>query len=195
MRHKFKKKKLTLIQEKLEIRKKLIEKRKNLSEITKSQWSEKILDKLRKEKDFLKAKNILFYLPIKGEVNLTKLTDYIKKDQKIYLPAIKNDEIVIKEFKSSSNLKEGKYLCLEPKHEKISKEEILDLALIPGIAFDKKGNRIGFGKGYYDKLLKKINCLKIGIAYQFQILKKIPTEKHDQKVNKIITEQKIISTN
>jgi 5-formyltetrahydrofolate cyclo-ligase len=67
------------------------------------------------------------------------------------------------------------------------------LIIVPGIAFDKQGYRIGHGKGYYDRLLKNVSILKIGFAFNLQILEKIPSEKHDIKINKIITESEIMS--
>jgi 5-formyltetrahydrofolate cyclo-ligase len=63
--------------------------------------------------------------------------------------------------------------------------------LVPGTAFDSSGHRIGYGKGYYDRLLKKTTSSKIGIAYDFQIVKKVPAENHDIKMTQIVTDKKI----
>ena len=65
-------------------------------------------------------------------------------------------------------------------------EEIIDLAIIPGIAFDKNNNRLGRGKGYYDKLLNKLNVYKIGIGYKCQIVDDIQTDKWDIKMEEVI---------
>jgi 5-formyltetrahydrofolate cyclo-ligase len=72
--------------------------------------------------------------------------------------------------------------------------------MVPLVAFDKKLNRIGYGKGYYDRSLKRINKIKknvisVGVAYSFQECKNIPIEKHDFKLNYIFTERGIISSN
>ena len=64
---------------------------------------------------------------------------------------------------------------------------------MPGIAFDKKGHRIGYGYGMYDKLLKKIKCKKIGLAFSMQIAKEIPKEEYDVAVDKIITEKEVVN--
>ena len=87
---------------------------------------------------------------------------------------------------------------LEPKNSKI--EMIPDLILVPLVAFDKQLNRIGYGKGYYDRSLKKIskikkNAISLGIAYSFQKCKKIPINKHDFKLDYIFTEKGIINSN
>jgi len=68
------------------------------------------------------------------------------------------------------------------------------LILVPGIGFDKNGHRLGHGMGYYDKLLENVNhSWIVGLAFEFQILETIPTEKHDIPVNKIITEERTIT--
>jgi len=92
----------------------------------------------------------------------------------------------------------NKFGILEPKSSK--KKIIPDLIMIPLVAFDNRLNRIGYGKGYYDRSLKKINKIKknaisLGIAYSFQKCQKIPTNKHDFKLDYIFTEKGIINSN
>ena len=91
----------------------------------------------------------------------------------------------------------SKFGTLEPKNT--NKEFIPDLIIVPLIAFDNKLNRIGYGKGYYDRKLKKIkkikkNAICLGAAYSFQRCKKVPTNKHDFKLDYIFTERGIISS-
>ncbi len=97
-------------------------------------------------------------------------------------------------MKSWKELSIGSYGILEPRTEKIRKTRVedIDLIIVPGVAFDKKGNRIGHGKGYYDRLLDKTNATKIGLAFEFQLLKEIPTDKHDLPIDILITEKRII---
>ena len=92
----------------------------------------------------------------------------------------------------------NKFGILEPK--KINKEIVPDIIMVPLVAFDKSLNRIGYGKGYYDRTLKKIIKIKrktisLGIAYSFQRCSKIPANKHDHKLDYIFTERGIISSN
>jgi 5-formyltetrahydrofolate cyclo-ligase len=92
----------------------------------------------------------------------------------------------------------SKFGILEPK--KSNKEIIPDLVLLPLVAFDNNLNRIGYGKGYYDRILPKISKIKkniicLGIAYSFQKCPRIPTNKYDFKLNYIFTEQGIINSN
>ena len=74
----------------------------------------------------------------------------------------------------------------------LCKENNIDVILVPGLAFDRNGGRMGFGKGYYDRLLESSKAVKIGLCYDFQILEKIPTESHDVPMNFVITEKEIL---
>ncbi len=68
----------------------------------------------------------------------------------------------------------------------------IDLVIVPGIGFDQRGNRIGHGEGFYDRLLKNTNIFTIALAYEFQIIEKIPIDKYDTPVDIIITEKRVI---
>lgn len=93
---------------------------------------------------------------------------------------------------SMNGLTKGAYGILEPSAVKNADENIIDIILVPGLAFDRNGGRIGFGKGYYDRLLTSSNAIKIGLCYDFQLSDKIPTENHDVPMDYIITEKEIL---
>ena len=150
----------------------------------------------------LKKKKITIaaYYPTNYEVNILRFIEAASK---------KNFRIVLPVIKSSSNMcfklwifKEPLYMnnfgILEPRK---SKDEITpDLILVPLVAFDRQLNRIGYGKGYYDRSLKKIkknkkDMISLGIAYSFQKSKNIPVNKHDFKLDYIFTEKGIINSN
>ncbi|MBA1337545.1 MAG: 5-formyltetrahydrofolate cyclo-ligase [Pelagibacterales bacterium] len=140
------------------------------------------------------------YCPSNYEVNiLTFLQEAAKKKYKIALPVIKTSTIM--EFKSwiyKESLYVSKFGTLEPK--KSNNELVPDFFLVPLVAFDEKLNRIGYGKGYYDRILKKISknkkkIISIGIAYSFQKCRIIPTNKHDFRLDYIFTERGIINSN
>ena len=139
------------------------------------------------------AKKILFYLPIHSEVDLVELYNRTKS-KKFALPKIASTtKLHIHYIKDLSETEAGKFNIIEPKgHLKEAKPEDLDLVLVPGIVFARDGHRIGYGKGYYDRLLKKVKCPKIGIAYEFQIVENIPGEPHDTPMDYLATEKGII---
>lgn len=187
---------------KKEIRKEILEIRNNLSKEVSKNKSKSIISKFIKTKEFLISKNIMVYMDFKNEVNTKELIEYMLKNNKnVIIPYTDMVEVNIipVEIKSLSDLVYCKYGYLEPKKECVENPfniNEIDLIIVPGVVFDKNRNRVGFGKGYYDKLLyKKRNDVKaIAFAYDFQILESVPFEKHDIKMDKIITESKVIDS-
>lgn len=179
------------MKQKLRIEKLL--KRKSQDPLQKSAGDRKILQKLARLGLFKKAKKILFYLPIHGEVDLTDLFKKFHKKKSFILPRMKGKTLELHAIKNLTHTAKGRYDVLEPhKHlPKINPMDI-DLLLIPGVVFSEEGHRIGYGKGFYDRLLKKACCHKIGIAYEFQIVKNIPGEPHDVPMDMIMTEQRTL---
>ena len=153
------------------------------------------------KKHFFKRKIIIAgYYPSSYEVNILNfLEEALKKKFRIALPVIKSSNLMsFKSWVFKEPLYVNKYGILEPKN---SKEQITpDLIMVPLVAFDNQLNRIGYGKGYYDRSLQKIKNAKkktisLGIAYSFQRCKSIPVNKHDFKLDYIFTERGIITSN
>ena len=152
-------------------------------------------------KHFHKKKIIIAgYYPSNYEVNILNfLEEASKKKFKIVLPVIKSsNKMSFKSWIFKEPLYVNKFGILEPNN--LGKEIIPDLIMVPLVAFDRKLNRIGYGKGYYDRSLQKISKIKkktitLGIAYSFQKCATIPTNKYDFKLNYVFTEQGIISSN
>ncbi len=168
-----------------------LEKRKKLHKKEVLERSREIWEKLKELNEFRKAKTILFYYSIKNEVRTDFMIKEVLGSKKVALPSIKDDFIVPIEVKDLKLMKKGKFGIPEPIGDEISLKDI-DLVIVPGIAFDLEGYRIGYGKGYYDNFLRKIVCKKIGLAYDFQIVKKLPRNSYDVPVDIIITETRII---
>jgi 5-formyltetrahydrofolate cyclo-ligase len=161
--------------------------------------SERIKEQVFHMDEFKDAKTILFYVSYDNEVNtheMIKKSLEIKKQVVVPKTDRNNRTMLCSSLTKWDDLIAGAYNILEPRQEcfKEVSPESIDLIVIPGIAFDCQGNRIGHGMGYYDRLLqKKINAHRLGLAFEFQIVEKIPPEKHDVKVKKIVTEKRIIT--
>ena len=147
-------------------------------------------------------KNIIIggYYPSNYEVNILNfLEEASKKKFTIALPVVESSTLMrFKLWKIKEPLYVSKFGILEPENRK--KEINPDLIIVPLVAFDDQLNRIGYGKGYYDRSLRKIKKIKkkavfLGMAYNFQKYKNIPTNKYDFKLDYIFTEQGIISSN
>ena len=106
-------------------------------------------------------------------------------------------ELFHSQLKSFENLCSGALGVLEPSPEvRIAMTpESFDLVIIPGVAFDRHGGRLGYGKGYYDRFLEQTCAFRLAIAFDFQVIEKVPTEKHDVLMNGILTEAGIIEVN
>jgi len=143
---------------------------------------------------------IMTYINFRKEV-ITKgiIQNSLKKGKDIGVPITvpKSRKLIVSQLKDfEKELKLGFYNILTPKKEYIREVEpsSIDLVLVPGAGFDKRGYRIGYGGGYYDTFFTTLNkdAIKIGLAFQMQIMDKVPNEDHDIPVNFIITENGLI---
>ena len=176
--------------------------RKELKKIRNSLSKEYVLDKskiieryLFELKEFKKSSTVLFYVSYNNEVFTHDMIKRCLGEKEIVVPIsnTKNETLILSKLENWEDLVKGPYGILEPKKIiEISLNKI-DLIIVPGVSFDEKGNRLGHGKGYYDKLLQKTNAKKIGLAFECQIVNQIPTDENDIPVDMIITEKRIIN--
>ena len=155
----------------------------------KKRKEQEILKKLLANKTLQESENILIYLSIENEVSTWDLLDELwKLGKNVYVPRIENNEMNFYQISSLKELKLGKFKIMEPitslKYENIKR----DCIIVPGLLFDKEGNRLGYGGGYYDKYLANKNLYKIGICFSNFLVNKIKTEEHDIKMDLIICE-------
>jgi len=201
---------------KKKIRARLLRKRDSILPEEKSQKDAAIRERLFGLEEFNRTKSLLAYVSFRSEVDTTGfLQDLLNSGKKLVLPAVDPGHKVLKlyEVKSTSELEYGYMGILEPgvrENREVSLSEV-DIVIIPGAGFDLKGNRLGYGGGYYDKLLSEIRSQVSGIrkkelnqdpqsptpflialAYEEQIVEEIPSEPHDIKMDMIITENRLI---
>ncbi len=175
------------------LRKTIAEKKKQLTENLFIDLSEKLFFHLESLPAFQKAKIILLYHSLKDEVRTHSFIEKWKEEKTILLPVVDGDNLKLRIYKSLSDLKTGAYGIEEPTGCLFTEYEKIDLAIIPGISFDAHGNRLGRGKGYYDRLLPNIKAYKIGICFEFQVAEEIPVEPHDTKMDLVITENGLLN--
>lgn len=139
---------------------------------------------------FMSAKNILLYNALPDELPTDCMLEGWANSKELFLPVVAGDNLIIKRY-NKELLKVGAFGILEPTGEEID-FNIIDLIVVPGVAFDRNLNRLGRGKGFYDKLLANSNAYLVGVGYDMQIVDCIATEPHDVKMNCIITEKEIL---
>jgi len=174
------------------LRKELLEKRRNISLLLRHAKSRKILRKLSLEPEFRRAEHVALYYGIVPEVETRFLLKKVLKDKKLYLPAVApKKSLMLRQVRSlSRDLKQGAYNIMEPKAScKKRSADRMDIFIVPGVAFDKTGGRMGRGGGYYDRLLRKAKkVIKVGLCFREQIVEKVPMKAHDVRMDQIITD-------
>lgn len=152
-----------------------------------------IAERLEKTREYREATAILLYAAKGNEVQTRQLIqNALTSGKKVMLPLTNTrlKAIEIGEVESYSELRKGAFGILEPQKE--TTEGNVDVAVVPGLAFDRHGNRLGYGFGYYDKLLSRLKTTKIGLAYDFQVAERLPREGHDHPMDIIVTESEVI---
>lgn len=185
---------------KREIRKQVLRQRDLISEKEKKAKDNSIRSTVLNLLEFRSARKVLFYASYKSEVDTFDLIrDSISINKIVALPKVNSQSFTldIYEIKDLKELHSGYRNIPEPSlpSDRILKATDIDLIIVPGVAFDTHCNRLGYGKGFYDKLLNEKLCPAIALAYEEQIVETVPTESHDIKMDKIITDKRVITKN
>lgn len=171
---------------KQEMRELLVQKRRLLTEEQIQDYSARIIEQLEQLPCFQQAQTVLLYYPIRNEVSLLPLFKKYKNKKVLLLPVTHRKYIDACPYLGNALMKRGKFNIPEPQTEPYKKP--IDLILVPGVAFDREGNRLGRGGGYYDKFLRsQHHTVTIGVGYDFQIVDEVPIERNDIRVKYIIT--------
>jgi len=183
-------------QHKKELRGQILKQRESFSPEWLNKNSAQIHSNLKSLPAFDKAKIIHTYVDWKNEVRTQSLiAELLETGKRVIVPVVdKNaDQLKHSEIKSLSDLEPGAFGIMEPKQNPETKVDIetLDVILVPGVAFDTTGHRLGYGGGYYDAFLKQTTVLKIALGFEFQIVEKIPTREEDEKIDILVTEKRI----
>lgn len=157
--------------------------------------SEVIRQKLLSERFFRDAHVVMFYVSAPEEVDTHRMIDEaLKSGKRVVVPyCVKQTrDIIASELRDpASELESGVYGIYQPKKSALREIPLgeIDLVIVPGVAFDQKNGRLGRGKGYYDRFLKKLDprTLTVGICFDFQYVNTLPSESHDSPVHKVIT--------
>ncbi|PNR98974.1 5-formyltetrahydrofolate cyclo-ligase [Petrotoga miotherma DSM 10691] len=177
---------------KKEVREMILKKRLELDQEKYETYSQKIVEKLRNQIKKMEFDSIALYYPINKEVNVLSLIEELLKTQKkVYLPKVLGKQMKMGRVKSLDRLIKSKFNIPEPIDDEFSSK--IDLYIIPAIAYDFNGYRIGYGGGYYDRyFLQNPKTYLIGVVFNFQLIDSVPIHPHDLQADLIMTEKKEI---
>jgi 5-formyltetrahydrofolate cyclo-ligase len=170
------------------IRRKMAEMKKAVSFENKLCKSQRIFKAIEEKTWFKKAETIMAYWSLPDEVQ-TK--DFILKwhqKKNILLPVVKGDELEVRTFRGEESMIPGSsFGIMEPVGDIFTDLALIDLVIVPGVAFDRNRNRLGRGKAYYDTfLLRAPQSFKAGVCFDFQLLTQIPVEEHDLMLDEVV---------
>ncbi len=178
---------MELIIQKKSLRSIVKQSKKNLSDANREKSSFEVFSKVEKLPQFLDSNVVLAYWSLPDEICTHSFIEKWYKKKTILLPVVQGDDLVLKQFSGIDRMVVGSsYGILEPQTEIVADKENIDFAIVPGIAFDYLGNRLGRGRGYYDRLLVGTKIFKVGVGYSFQLFSSVPVEEYDIPMDYVI---------
>ena len=175
--------------DKKELRRLIAQEKRNYSVAQKTEWSSSLFQKLEDHPLFLQSHTLLLYHSLPDEVLTHEFIKRWHPYKCIVLPLVKGDELEFRYYEGEDSLQIGAFGIEEPTGSLVENLHEIELSIIPGVAFDCSGNRLGRGKGYYDRALTKLQSYRIGVCFQLQLLPHIPVEATDLPMDEIWTEQ------
>ena len=177
--------------EKREIRRKIKALRTMLTDMEKRSAAREVFDRLEQTAAFLLADRILMYHSLPDELYTHEFLAKWAPRKHFFLPRVNGVDLEILPYEES-RLELGSFHIEEPTGSNTVDPSEIDLIVVPAVAYDRKGNRLGRGKGFYDRLLKTTKATKIGVGYEFQLYDEIPTEPHDVGMDIVITQRSTV---
>ena len=162
-----------------------------LSEMEKASAADEVFARLEKTAAFMMAENILMYHSLPDELSTIKFLKKWHDRKRFFLPRVNGVNLDILPYEET-RLELGSFHIEEPTGDDVADVDDIELMIVPAVAFDRKGNRLGRGKGFYDRLLATSRATKIGVGYEFQLLDSIPSEPHDVAMDMVITQKTLI---
>lgn len=147
-----------------------------------------VISQIEQHPRFQSAHTVLLFHSLPDEVNTRPLLRKYLEHKTLLLPTVVGDDLELHILTPQSPLHEGAFHIIESAGPLLppSAYHTIDLAIIPAVAFDPEGNRLGRGRGYYDRLLPRLRCHTIGICFPFQLIPHVPHEPHDMRVDEVL---------
>lgn len=153
--------------------------------------SDDIICKVLADADVLSSQHIMLYYPLADEVNTIPLIEHLYAMHKtVYLPVTVGDDIILRTYEGQEKMQCGAFRIMEPTTSDVVLSCDWLVVIVPGVAFDKVGHRLGRGRGYYDRWFAScksvVSMIKIGVCFPFQMMPEIPYETHDVMMDRVV---------
>lgn len=172
--------------EKHEIRRKIKAMKSMLLDSERLSAADEVFARLEETAAFMMANRILMYHSLPDELSTHKFLKKWKDRKQFFLPRVNGVNLDILPY-DETRLELGSFHIEEPTGLNTVSPDEIEVVVVPAVAFDRRGNRIGRGKGFYDRLLSTTRATKIGVGYEFQIFDEIPAEDHDVTMDIVIS--------
>lgn len=177
--------------EKNEIRRKINNMRRMLDDMERRSAADEVFSRLEQTAAFLMADRILMYHSLPDELHTHSFLGKWGKRKRFFLPRVNGVNLEILPY-DESRLELGSFHIEEPTGSETVDPSEIELVVVPAVAYDRRGNRLGRGKGFYDRFLKSTKATKVGVGYEFQLVEDLPVEPHDVAMDIVITQKSTI---
>lgn len=179
---------MSIVTEKQNVRQHIKEAKQAFSLAMREKESAYVWEMVEQHPLFQKSQTVLLFHSLPDEPATPAFIEKWSKRKRILLPVVDGDVLQLRDYSPTISFSTGAFGIQEPMGENLEDYHCIDFAIIPGVAFDREGYRLGRGKGYYDRLLCRpdFQAYTLGVGFSFQILEAVPTEATDRKLNEIV---------
>lgn len=157
-----------------------------LAECDRVESARSVFERLERLAAFMMADNILMYNSLPDELSTREFLDKWSARKHFFLPRVNGVDLDVLPF-DRTRMHLGAFRIEEPDGDDVVDLSSIDMVVVPAVAYDRRGNRVGRGKGYYDRLLSRMKAVTVGVGYDFQLVEEIDVEPHDRPVDIVIT--------
>ena len=179
-----------MVESKAEIRKRMRELKRAVPPEEKLRRSGAIMARVEQLPAFREAGVVLLYWSMADEVQTHGFVERWYREKTLLLPCVQGDDLVLRQYTGAECMVSGEQFGIgEPTGAEWTDLGAVEMIVVPGVAFDREGNRMGRGRGFYDRLLKSTpRAMKVGVCYDFQMIEDVPVEPHDVKMDCVVSE-------
>jgi 5-formyltetrahydrofolate cyclo-ligase len=182
---------------KASLRKLVAEARDGLTPEERLTKSREIENRLFRLPEFIGSSVIMFFASFRSEVDtVPMMRRALAEGKRVVLPKVQGKHLALFEIRDfDKDISSGTWGIPEPHENNCIALDAVDLMIVPGLAFDERGNRLGYGAGFYDRLLASFTKMTVALAFEVQMVSKVPAAQHDIAIKKIMTEKRVIENN